>query len=190
MPINRSAIDDSIKGGEALLTGSIPLAKLSSATFPKTRISCVAASKVSGTMTLAQLATKYVVQEFPFMFSTATSGDAAIQNVAYLRYDSYPVGVAFDVTGLAAVPTVKTRIDVHYRKTSASGLASTNSFFRTGPKASNAATLLTMGYTAASTATTLLPSTCTIVVQKAIHGSAAGTTRVRGVVLVKVPLQA
>jgi hypothetical protein len=124
------------------------------------------------------------------MFTGTVSGDASIQHIGYARYDSYPVGIAFAITGTAAVPTVKVRFDVHYRKSSASGLASTNSFFRTGAKASQAGTLLTMGFTAASTVTTVIPSTCGILVQKAIQGSAVGTTRVEGVVLMKVPLQA
>lgn len=199
MPINRAALIG-LDGGELIRDGTIDvgdvpdgtltLAKLSSATIPKSRVSCVAASNVSGQMTLAQLQTKYVVQELPFMFSGSTSGDAVFQNVGYLRYDSYPVGVAFDITGTAAPPTTKVKIDVHYRKSSASAVASTNSFFRTGAKATQAATLLTMGFTAASTATTLLPSGCTVLVQKVTQGSATGTTRIRGVVLVKVPLQA
>ena len=144
----------------------------------------------AASVTNAKLATPYVIQQLPFMFTGAVSGNASIQHIGYARYDSYPVGIAFGITGTAAVPTKKVKMDVHYRKSSASAVASTNSFFRTGPKASNAGTLLTMGFTAASTVTTVIPSGCSIIVQKAIQGSAVGTTRVEGVVLMKVPLQA
>ncbi len=178
--------------GAKVSAGAMIAAKLATDSVTAVKISSltITGAKISAGAIVPSKITAYAYQEIPFLFSTATSGDAAIQWIGHLRKDSYPVGVAFGITGTAAVPTTKVRLDVHYMKTSASALASTNSFFRTGAKASQAATLLTYGFTPASTLTTLLPSTVMLGIQKAIHGSDAGTTKVRGVIIYKTALQA
>lgn len=176
-----------------LANNAVTSAKISAATIATADLAnnAVTGAKISAaTVANADLANAYATYTVPFFYSGAASGAAkTLRMIHYFSQPATVVGLWFAMSGTAAAPTAKAKVDCHVVKAIASGAASTNSIFRTGAKASNAGTVMAPSFKAASGTVSGAAGALMWVTVDA-WGSAATSTKLWGGVVLKQALRA
>ena len=175
----------------AISAGAVKNAAISALTITGAKLSAgaIIATKIgAAAVKPAAISANYATFAIPFMYSGTASGAATTRKI--LHYFSSPatvVGLWVAHSGVAAGPTAPIKVDMHVVRAYGSAAASGNSIFRSGAKATSVATNYVPGFTRASNVTTPITGTAggLLFMDIDAHGSAVGTTKKWGAVILK-----